>query len=84
MRVEAKNPKNQSRVNRAMKHLEKYNILNDERDCIENSLDVDDIEDNKDWKRVNKRCEDVWDKFLTALEELPKGEQNRITKSELY
>lgn len=84
MIVEAKNPKNQSRVNRAMKHLEKYNILNDERDMVENSLDVDCVEDSKEWRRVNKRCEDVWDKFLTALEELPKGEQSRITKSELY
>ena len=84
MRIEAKNPKHQSKLNRAVSYLIKYNALNIERDHIEDESLQDYVEDDKEWRRINKKCEDVWERFMTALEVLPKGEQVRITKSELY
>jgi hypothetical protein len=84
MRIEAKNPKHQSKLNRTVSYLIKYNALNIERDHIEDESLQDYVEDDKEWRRINKKCEDVWEQFMTALEVLPKGEQVRITKSELY
>jgi hypothetical protein len=76
----AKNPKNQVKVNKAVNWLVKHNAYNDERNQVSDNLG----EDCKEWRRINKKCEDSFDKYLEYLEELPKREQAQITKSELY
>ena len=75
--IKAIHPKHQSMVNKATKWLIKYNALNDIRDSQEDEL-------SKEWRQANKKCEDAWDKFCEWLDELPKREQENITKSELY
>jgi len=70
----AKNPKNQSKVNRCVKSLERYYFLNDLRDKSS------DNEDEKGYNKYNRMCEQVFDKYLTYLEELPKYEQKSIEK----
>ncbi len=76
--IQAKNKKHQANFNRALSWLIKYNSFND----IRNIADGDG--DEKEYNRVNKKCENSYDKFLDYMEELPKYEQNKIYKSELY
>jgi len=72
--IQAINPKNQSLVNRAVKYLQKYYELNDLRNV------ADDNGAEKELKKYNRMCEDVFDKYLDALAELPKGQQQIIDK----
>lgn len=75
--------KNKSLVNRAYTWLIKHNTYNNERDIIENNLECY-PDDSVQWRRINKKCEDSFDKFECILEELPKYEVKAIEKSELY
>jgi hypothetical protein len=72
--IQAINPKNQSLVNKAVKYLQKYYELNDLRNV------ADDNGAEKELKKYNRMCEDVFDKYLDALAELPKGQQQIIDK----
>jgi hypothetical protein len=72
--ITAINPKNQSLVNKAVKYLQKYYELNDLRNV------ADDNGAEKELKKYNRMCEDVFDKYLDALAELPKGQQQIIDK----
>jgi hypothetical protein len=72
--IKAINPKNQSLVNKAVKYLQKYYELNDLRNV------ADDNGAEKELKKYNRMCEDVFDKYLDALAELPKGQQQIIDK----
>lgn len=75
--IKAINPAHQGKVNKAVRHLMKYNQLNDLRN------EVDGVDD-KLFKKYDKQCQNVWDKFMDALNELPKREQLNIEKSEIY
>ncbi len=83
MTITAHNKMHQSNVNKATQWLEKHNAFNTERDRIEDSLEGYPDEDTA-WRRINKKCEDSFDKYLFYMDELPKREQDQITKSELY
>lgn len=72
--IKAINPKNQSLVNKAVKYLQKYYELNDLRNVADNNGA------EKELKKYNRMCEDVFDKYLDALAELPKGQQQIIDK----
>ena len=72
--IKAINTKNQSLVNKAVKYLQKYYELNDLRNV------ADDNGAEKELKKYNRMCEDVFDKYLDALAELPKGQQQIIDK----
>lgn len=76
--LQAINPKHQSRVNRAMKHLLKYNDLNDQRDR------ADDDGDTKLYNKLDRQCEVAYDKFLETIDELPKREKEQIMGSNFY
>ena len=72
--------KNQSLVNKAIKWLEKYHVTNDARDFIDSTYG----DDNKQWEKMNAKCELQWDNYTEYLEELPKYEIKNIESSELY
>jgi hypothetical protein len=74
------NHKNQAKVKKAATWLFKYNQLNIWRDQIEGEFGTDHVK----WRYLNTKCEETFDKFETALEELPKYEQKSILNSNLY
>lgn len=76
--VLAINKAHQSRVNKAVKVLIKYNDLNNLRAIADNNGDV------REYKKLEKQCENVFNKYLDVVYELPKREMERIEKSELY
>jgi hypothetical protein len=76
--LQAKNKKHQANFKKAINWLIKYNSFNDIRNIAEGDGN------EKEYNRVNKKCENSYDKFLDYMEELPKYEQNKIYKSELY
>ena len=71
---------NQSTLNKAIQWLTKQNAYNDQRDVI----DSNDGEDTVEWRRINKKCEDSFDKYLTYCSVLPKNQVKLIEKSDLY
>jgi hypothetical protein len=83
MIITAHNKKHQGIVNKAVQWLEKHNAFNDQRDRIEDNLEGYPDEDTA-WRRINKKCEDSFGEFEFYMDELPKREQDQITKSELY
>tara|TARA_R110000868_G_scaffold220501_1_gene471758 strand:- start:788 stop:1021 length:234 start_codon:yes stop_codon:yes gene_type:complete len=72
------NKLHQSKVNKAVKYLVKYNNLNNLRD------NADSNGDEKEYNKLNRQCEIVFDNYLEIVYELPKRERDRIEKSELY
>ena len=79
MTLQSINPKNQSRVNKAIDWMRKYEEANTKRDLISDNLECDD-EDSKEWRAINRRCEQAFDKYLDVMDELPKGQQKAIDK----
>ena len=82
--MEAINSKHQKQVDKVIKLLKRYNSVNDLRDEQENNTLFEDIEDDREYRRLNKLCESHYDKFLVAMDELPKIEQQQIYKSKYY
>lgn len=78
MNLTAINPKHQAMVNRAMKHLLKYNELNDQRDIADNDGDT------RLFAKLDRACERAFDKFLEAMSELPKREREQIESCPAY
>lgn len=76
--MEAIKTKNSKLFNKVVKALVKYNELNDLRDK------ADDCGNDKEYNKLDKKCEVAFDSYLELLQELPKYEQTRIEKSELY
>ena len=74
--IKAINPKNQSLVNKAVKYLMRYDVLNDLRDNEENESEVGCM--SAKWSKLNRQCEDVFDKHLDAMAMLPKNQQKII------
>tara|TARA_R110000782_G_scaffold77096_2_gene153128 strand:+ start:250 stop:573 length:324 start_codon:yes stop_codon:yes gene_type:complete len=83
MKITSITPKNQSMVNKAVNWLIKYNEFNTQRDFISDNLECEEYE-SKEWKSINRKCENSFDKYLDYMSELPKREQAQIEKSELY
>jgi hypothetical protein len=76
----AKVKKNQVNLNRAIKWLEKYNAFNILRDEIEGQQE----NETSEWRRINKKCEDSFDKYQDYCNELPAYQVKLIENSELY
>jgi len=72
------NKVHQSKVNKAVKLLTKYNALNTQRD------NASDIDEERLYKILDRKCASSFDYYLDVLYSLPKREQNNIEKSELY
>jgi uncharacterized protein HemY len=76
--MQAKTVKNSKLFNKVLKALNNYNKLNNLRDEADNNGN------EKEYKKLNKRCEISFSNYMELLEELPKYEQKRIEKSEMY
>ena len=68
------NKKHQSKVNRAVKNLLRYNALNDLRNI------ADDNGEEKLYKKLDRQCLNIFDKYLDIVSELPKREKIQIEK----
>lgn len=77
MKIIAINKKHQSKVNRAVKNLIRYNALNDLRNI------ADDNGEEKLYKKLDRQCLNIFDKYLDIVSELPSREKIKIEK-ELY
>lgn len=75
--MNAINSRHQGRVNKAIKFLIRYNALNERRN-------VADGNDDKAYRKLDKQCELVFDKYQDVISELPKREVEQIEKSDLY
>jgi len=71
-KIQAINPKNQVIVNRCVKALLRYEMLNDLRNLAEDSENI------SDYKKYDRLCEQVWDRYLDYLYSLPKNQQRAI------
>ena len=78
MSITAINPKYQSLVNRAVNWLTKYNELDNQRNVADSNGD------DRLYAKLDKKCQNAFDKYLECAEELPSREQSQIEKSELY
>jgi hypothetical protein len=76
--MKAINKTYQSKVNRAINNLIKYNSLNDLRNAADGNCD------EKEYRKLDKQCIAIFDKYLEIVLELPKRERQQIEKSELY
>lgn len=75
MLVKIINPKNKSLVNRAVSNLIKYNEANRLRDI------ADGDGDEKAFRKLDRRCETLFDKYLSIVDELPKNQVKLIEKA---
>jgi hypothetical protein len=78
MEIIAINKSHQTKVNRAIYWLKKYNELNTQRDT------ASDYDESALYKKLDRQCAASFDKYLDIVCELPKRERERIEKSELY
>lgn len=78
MTMTAINPKNQKQVNKAIKYLTDHNAYDLKRNEAEGNDDM------KAYKKYDRLCESTFDKYLDAIEFLPKNQVDAIMKSELY
>lgn len=76
--MQSKTVKNKVLFNKVVKALNNYNLLNNLRDEAYNNGD------DKEFKKLDNKCLNAFDKYLELLNELPKYEQTRIEKSDLY
>lgn len=63
-------PKNQSKLNKCIRALLAYNKANDERDALDN--------EGKKVNAIERKCENLFDKYLNYADELPQYEVKRI------
>jgi hypothetical protein len=78
MEITAVNTKNQKAVNKAVKMLIAYNCLNDLRDKADNEGN------EKEYRKLDRKCEIAFDKYQEAVCCLPKREITKIETSPLY
>lgn len=72
--INAINKKHQSKVNRAVKWVLKYNKLNDQRN------EADGNGDEKLFYNLSKKCVNAFDSYLEIIDELPMRERTQIDK----
>lgn len=75
MQITSLNPKNQKAVDKAVKYLDKYNSTSSARDRAY------DNDEEKEGRKLDRKCEDLFDKYLTACDELPKRERENLEDS---
>jgi hypothetical protein len=68
------NAKNQKAVNKAVKYLDKYNSTSSARDRAY------DNDEEKEGIKLDRKCENLFDQYLTACDELPKRERENLEK----
>jgi hypothetical protein len=78
--VKAVNSKYQSVVNKAVNWMEKYELANDQRNIASDNTECDYEEDDKLWRKWDRRCIKAYDKYLEYMEELPKREQDKVER----
>ena len=78
--MQSKTVKNKVLFNKVIKALNNYNTLNNLRDLAYAYNDGED----KDLKLLDVKCLLAFERYLDLLSELPKYEQTRIKKSDLY
>ena len=76
--MEAINPKNQKQLDKALKYLKAHNAYDLQRNAAE------DNEDFKSFQKFDRLCASTFDKYLGAIEDLPKNQIAAIEKSDLY
>jgi hypothetical protein len=76
--MQSKTVKNKVLFNKVIKALNNYNMLNNLRDLAYNEGE------DKEFKKLDNKCTIAFDKYLELLNKLPKYEQTRIEKSDLY
>jgi hypothetical protein len=76
--MESKTVKNKVIFNKVLKALNNYNMLNNLRDAAHNEGN------DKEYKKLDNKCLNAFDKYTELLEQLPKYEQIKIEKSDLY
>ena len=82
--MQSKTVKNKVLFNKVIKSLEKYNQLNNSKDKLIDTIDDVYLNNNKEYNKLSNKCTIAFDKYLELLNELPKYEQIRIEKSDLY
>jgi len=78
IKIKAISKLHQSKVNKAVEWIIKYNALNDLRNLAY------DMDDEKLVRQYDRKCENAFDKYLTIVMELPKRERKQIEKSIYY
>ena len=83
-KIIALNKKHQSTVNKAVNWLIKHNEFDRQRDIIANDLCGWEEYESKEWRAMNRKCQNSFDKYEEYTSELPAREVKQIEKSELY
>ena len=78
--VKAINAKHQSVVNKAVSWMEKYELANEQRDIASENTECDYEEDDKLWRKWDRRCIQAYDRHIEYMNELPKREQDNIER----
>jgi hypothetical protein len=78
--VKAINAKHQSVVNKAVSWMEKYELANYQRNIASDNTECDYEEDDKLWRKWDRRCIQAYDRYTEYMEELPKREQDNIER----
>lgn len=76
--MQAINPKNQKQLNKALKYLQAHNAA----DLLRNEAEGND--DLKAFRKYDRLCESTFEKYLEAIEYLPKNQIEAIQKSVFY
>ena len=76
--MEAINPKNQKQLDKALKYLKAHNAYDLQRNEAEGN------DDEKAFRKFDRLCASTFDKYLEAIEYLPKNQIAAIEKSDLY
>ena len=83
-KLKAINPEHQSMVNRCISWLIKYDAANTQLDLAEDISECEYLEDDKEYRRLGRRCANTFDKYLEYADELPKREVANIEASDFY
>ena len=83
-KLTAIHPQHQSMVNRCISWLIKYEAHNQQRDLVEDNSEFECREDDKEYRQIDRKCVNAWNKFLEYADELPKREVDNIESSQYY
>jgi hypothetical protein len=78
--VKAINAKYQSVVNKAVSWMDKYESADEQRNIASDNTECEYEEDDKLWRKWDRRCVQAYDKYLEYMDELPKREQDNIER----
>ena len=78
--VKAINAKYQSVVNKAVSWMDKYESADEQRNIASDNTECEYEEDDKLWRKWDRRCVQAYDRYLEYMDELPKREQDNIER----